>query len=100
MRKVSLYIIITTLLLQGLCNADQISDCKQVIKTADKVIYDQHQQIETYMELSKTQTNQIASLSVSLNDKNQELSSWFHNPFVIGAIVIVVGGAGVLYLKK
>ncbi len=99
MKKLSL-ILITTLLLQGLCNADQISDCNKVVKLADKVIYDQHQQIETYMELSKTQTDQIASLSVSLNDKSQELSSWLHNPFVIGAIGIVIGGAGVLYLKK
>ncbi len=100
MKKLSLILIATTLLLQGLCNADPISDCKQVIKTADRVIYDQHQQIETYMELSKTQIDQIASLSVSLNDKNQALEAWYHNPFVILAIGIAVGGSGVIYLIK
>ena len=75
-------------------------DCKSALAAADKVISDQQREIEIYKSLSDEQAKQISSLSSSINEKNQELSNLMRNPWFIGTLGILVGGAGVLYLTK
>lgn len=80
--------------------ADCATDCRAALGAADKVINDQQREIELYKTETQIQTKEIASLSVSLNEKTQEIGAWWHNPWVVGTLGILVGGAGALYLKR
>ncbi len=100
MKNLSVGLMTVILLVGQFSLADCQSDCKSALTAADKVIADQQLEIETYKGLSEEQTKQIESLSSSINEKNQELSSIWKNPWFVGTIGILIGGSGVLYLTK
>ncbi len=100
MKKLNVSLIVITLLLGQFSLAGCPEDCRAALSAADKVISDQQQEIEIYKGLSIEQTKQITSLSSSINEKNQELSNLMRNPWFIGTLGILVGGAGVLLLQK
>lgn len=76
------------------------SDCKVLTDKADKIIADLHDEINTRKQLELNQANQIVNLNNTINDKNQELSSIWKNPWFVGTLGVLVGGAGAIYLMK
>ncbi len=80
--------------------ADCVSDCKAVIKAADKTIADLNTEIDLYKSQNTNLSNQVTTLQVALNNKNQADSSLLRNPWFIGTLGILVGGGATLYLMK
>lgn len=102
LRKPSKMVLIPLLLVLFNVNsyADCVTDCKTALNAADKVIADLHKEVDLHKSFEAEQNNQIAQLNVSINEKNQALGAWYHNPFITGLIGIVVGGTLVLFAKK
>ncbi len=101
MKKAKMLLMISLIvLLPSELYADCASACRSAITAADRVIADQQKEIESYKTETDTLTKRITDLNVSLNEKIHADEAWYRNPFVIGAIGIIVGGAGVVYLKR
>ncbi len=84
----------------SLNSVQSYADCKDALNKADKVIADQQTLIDLYSVQITKDIDQISSLNVSLNDKNQELASLWRNPWFLGTIGILVGGGATFYLIK
>lgn len=91
MRKISIGLMITTLLAAVPSSANCQSDCKKALDSADKVIADLHKQIDLEELRSTAQAEMIANLNVALNDKNQALEAWYRNPFIVGLLGFAAG---------
>ncbi len=96
MRKLSLILI---LIANNAFAGDSCKvDCQNALNAADKVIANLKEEISVRKQLVQKQDQAIADLSVSLNDKNQELSSWLHNPFIMVTVGVLVGGIATAYV--
>lgn len=98
--KILKKLLLVILMTSQVATADCSLSCKQALDAADKVIADLHKEVDIYKHRDKDEVEQITSLSVSLNEENQALAAWYHNPFVIGTLGLLVGAAGATYLLK
>ncbi len=72
---------------------DVIQASKEAIAARDKEIADQS---KTILDLTNLQN----ITKSDLDHANSALDSWYHNPVILGLLGAVVGGTGVLLLKK
>ncbi len=76
------------------------SECDTVISAAQKAMADRD-------ALIRDQKSEITDLGISLDTITKDRDSikdsrdsWYHNPFVLIPIGLLVGGAGALYLDR
>lgn len=82
----------------------QISDCRskcsKALSAADKVIKDQQTELDLYKTKDNLEVSQITDLQVQVTEGTSALHAWYHNPFIMIGVGILVGGFAVGYLKK
>lgn len=89
-----------SLTLSGTTKADCVSQCTQIIKTAQKALADKDQQIS---DLDKHIQDLNTELNTVTADRDADLKSkdaWYHNAFILIPIGLLVGGGYVLYLDR
>ena len=100
MRMLRRSLIILILTISNISFADCRSDCKIALDAADKVIANLKEEISIHKQYEEKQEAVIIDLTVSLNEKNQALEAWYRNPFVVGALGLVVGAGTIIYLRR
>lgn len=88
------------ILVAQVAGADCKSDCKALTDKANKIIADQQLTIDLFVQENKKLQDLNLDLTASLNDTQTQLSAWYHNPFIIGTLGLLVGAAGATYLLK
>lgn len=80
--------------------SDCKEQCRKIVDAAKRTISDRDKLIED-------QDKTIKDLGVSLNQIEKDRDSirssrdsWYHNPFILIPLGILVGGAGALYLER
>ncbi len=77
-----------------------VKDCNKVITAAKKTIADQQAEIDLYSTQVKVQDTEIVNLNAALTEAQNVEAAWYHNPWLVGALGILVGGLTVAIVKK
>lgn len=75
-------------------------DCKVVISAAQKALKAKDDQINAQDNTITDLQRALTDTSLRLDSADNELASWYHNPVILILGGIIVGGVGVLYLKR
>ncbi len=84
--------MVVSLSLQGtLSNADCASDCRTALSAADRLIQDLREEVTLQHSIVTTQQESIVTLTLQNEEKAEQLSSAFRNPFIVGGVCISLG---------
>lgn len=87
-------------LISNIAVADCVSDCLKIIDAANKTIEARDQVIKTQEDTIATLISNLSSANATIDRSNEQLNSWYRNPFIAIGLGFIVGGVTVLYLKK
>lgn len=94
--------LVLSLFLQGIPSksyADCQSDCRNALSAADTLIRDLKKEIDLCQLIVTIQQQSIVTLTLQNDEKAEQLSSAFRNPFILGGIGISMGVIAVILLK-
>lgn len=74
--------------------------CKKVIEQADRTIAAKNKALELSDLAFKSCTENSGRLQTDLNDRNEELSSWYRNPWIMGGLGLLAGAAAYAIIKR
>lgn len=98
--KRSLILTILLAVISSGARANCQSDCRAALAAGDRLIQDLKEEVSVQKQLQAEQQKQIVNLTVQNEEKTEQLSSVFRNPFVMGTIGFLVGAGTVLYFKR
>jgi len=87
-------------LLLAITNGVRADECTPIIQAARKAIEAQKQEIQDLKIGLDMATKDIAAAQKDINKKDEQLGAWYRNPFVVGALSLVVGAAAMGYALK
>lgn len=95
-----LVVILLLLAIPQLGIADCKSDCEKVISAADAAIKARDEQIQVQKNAIDHLSDDLRNTHADLDSANLALSAWYHNPYLLTTIGVLVGGLSVGYLLK
>jgi peptidoglycan hydrolase CwlO-like protein len=74
--------------------------CRDVIKACDETIASKNKALEISNLAIKEAQKQVGDLTTQVNDKNEQLSAWYRNPFILGMLGVLAGGLATAIVIK
>jgi chromosome segregation ATPase len=76
------------------------ASCQKVISAAQAEIQDLNKLVSDEKQTVSDLQQSLNTVSADRDSDRKALSAWYHNPFILVGLGVLVGGAGVLYLQS
>lgn len=81
------------------CKSDCKQDCEKVIQAAKSALSAKDDEIAQQSNSISNLQRLLSSANQRAEERDSELSSWYHNPFVLVVGGVLVGGLGYSLLR-
>ena len=106
MKKLSVIFLSLTLLINPSIShahdgthADCAQECREIIKSADEYIAELQRANEQMGALNQYIIDENESLQTTVDMLESEKNTWWKNPWLAGALGIIIGGAGAIAIQ-
>lgn len=79
--------------------ADCVSECNDIIKSAQQTIAARDQEIKDQGQVIIDLTNSLNITRTDLDHTRSSLDAWYHNPVVLVLLGAAIGSTGILILE-